>query len=188
MAAPLAQAVRSGGGDGRDVRSILDSIRRIVRTLRVASRAAEKEVGLSGAQLFVLHHLAEAPALSLNDLAERTKTHQSSVSVVVQRLVERGLVVRQRSGADARRVELTLTPEARALLRKSPGAAQDRLIDAVQRLPATSRHRLAGLLERLVLDLGAEEGAVSMLFEEETGVGDGELNRPRSRRGGRAAE
>jgi DNA-binding MarR family transcriptional regulator len=170
-AATAATAPRREVGGGRqDVRSILDSIRRIVRALRVASRAAEKEVGLTGAQLFVLHHLAEAPALSLNDLAERTKTHQSSVSVVVQRLVDRGLVARERSGSDARRVELTLTTQARALLRKSPGAAQDRLIDAVERMPPTSRRRLAGLLDGLVRDIGADEGAVPMLFEEETGA------------------
>src|SRR5690348_4042205 len=129
-AAATATALARGGPGNQDVRSILDSIRRIVRTLRVASRASEKEVGLTGAQQFVLHHLAEATSLSVNDLADRTRTHQSSVSVVVQRLVDRGLVARERSGLDARRVELTLTPAARALLKKSPGAAQERLIEA----------------------------------------------------------
>src|SRR5215217_2732988 len=79
-------AAGAGGGSaaagGRDVRAVLDAIRRIVRVLRVSSRAAEKQVGLSGAQLFVLHKLEDAPALSLNELADRTRTHQSSVSVV----------------------------------------------------------------------------------------------------------
>src|SRR5690242_7260670 len=96
-AAPVETPARGRGAGGQDVRSILDSIRRIVRTIRVASRASEKQLGLTGAQLFVLHHLAETPAMSMNDLAERTRTHQSSVSVVVQRLVDRGLVVRERS-------------------------------------------------------------------------------------------
>src|SRR4051794_18138023 len=122
--------------DGEEVQSVLDSIRRIVRVLRIASRAAEKEVGLSGAQLFVLHRLAEEPAMSLNELAGRTKTHQSSVSVVVQRLVDRELVVRDRSPADARRVALSLTPAAKALLKKAPGAAQEQLIEALTRMPA----------------------------------------------------
>src|SRR5438105_26745 len=85
---------------GSETRSILDSIRRIVRALRLADRAAEKRLGLSGAQLFVLHKLAVGPALSLNELADRTLTHQSSVSVVVQRLVKRKLAARARSGKD----------------------------------------------------------------------------------------
>ena len=73
---------------------VLDAMRRIVQALRESSRWAERHVGLSGAQLFVLQTLAETPGLSVNELAERTHTHQSSVSVVVSRLaarlVERG--------------------------------------------------------------------------------------------------
>src|SRR5205814_5128834 len=76
-------------------RAAMDSIRRVVQALRVSSRAAEQRVGLSGAQLFVLQRLAASPAMSINDLAEGTVTHQSSVSVVRRRLVERGLVRRR---------------------------------------------------------------------------------------------
>lgn len=83
-----------------DVRAVLDAIRHIVRVLRVSSRAAEKHVGLSAAQLFALHTLAEGRTLSVNEVAQRTFTHQSSVSVVVQRLVRRGLVTRNASQQD----------------------------------------------------------------------------------------
>src|SRR4051794_12131990 len=76
-------AVKATKDDNAEIRSILNSMRRIVDILRVASRAAEKDVGLSGAQLWVLHKLAEGPVISLNELAERTCTHQTSVSVVV---------------------------------------------------------------------------------------------------------
>src|SRR5690348_13047106 len=105
---------RSGkGSSGDEIRDVLDSFRRIVRLLRLSSREAEREVGLSGAQLFVLQKLSEAKMLSVNDLAERTHTHQSSVSVVAQTLVDKGLVARARAADDARRLELTLTPAAK---------------------------------------------------------------------------
>ena len=61
--------------------NILDSIRRIVHGLRVSSKIAEKELGISGAQLFILQKLSQSNRLSINELAERTLTHQSSVSV-----------------------------------------------------------------------------------------------------------
>jgi DNA-binding MarR family transcriptional regulator len=150
-----------------EARSILDSIRKIVQVLRVASRAAEKGVGLSGAQLFVLHHLSGHDALSLNELAERTLTHQSSVSVVVQRLVDRGLVSRVRSEQDARRIELSLTRAGRGLLAKSPQAAQDQIIEAVQRLTEKDRKALARSIALLIAELGLEEEPAPMLFEEE---------------------
>ena len=72
----------------------MNAIRSIVRALRVSSRMIESKMGMSGAQLFVLQQLAEKPAHSLNELAERTATHQSSVSVVVRRLVDHGYVAR----------------------------------------------------------------------------------------------
>ena len=150
-----------------ETRSVLDSIRRIVQALRVSSRAAEKAVGVSGAQLFVLQKLAEAGGQSLNALAERTRTHQSSLSVVVQRLVERGLVERRRSEADARRLELTVTDDGRALLNQSPDPVQLRLIEGLERLPPTERATLARLLERWVQEAGIAAGAVPLFFEED---------------------
>src|SRR3954451_6196920 len=87
-------------------RSVLDGIRHIVRELREASRHAERAVGVSAAQLFVLQRLAGARSLSVSELAERTHTHQSSVSVVVTKLARRGLVTRERAEGDARRLEV----------------------------------------------------------------------------------
>src|SRR6266404_5174776 len=79
----------------RDARTVLDAIRRVVRLLRQSAREAEKRTGLSAAQLFVLQQLrAAGGAVTPGELAERTLTHQSSVSVVVKRLVEARLVSR----------------------------------------------------------------------------------------------
>lgn len=149
-----------------ELSAALDSIRRIVQVLRVSTRAAERRLGISGAQLFVLHALSESPAESLNDLAARTFTHQSSVSAVVERLVRRRLVSRRRSSADARRVVLSLTPSGRALLRSSPDIAQLRLISALRELPPRDRRSLARILDGVVKEMGAH--AVPTLFFEET--------------------
>lgn len=149
-----------------EVREVLDSIRRIVRLLRLSSREAERKVGLSGAQLFVLQKLAEARVLSVNELADRTHTHQSSVSVVVQSLVEKKLVTRSKAAADGRRLELALTPAAKTLLRKAPGAAQDRLIEALEKLPGAARSQLAKSLSRLVEEAGLGDDEAPMIFED----------------------
>jgi len=159
---------RAKGGQG-EIQGVLDAIRRIVRLLRLASREAERDVGLSGAQLFVLQKLSEAKMLSVNELAERTHTHQSSVSVVAQALVDKGLVARARAADDARRLELTLTSQAKGLLRKAPGAAQDRLIDAVTRMPGPARKQLARGLARLVQEAGLADDDAPMIFEDASG-------------------
>ena len=148
-----------------ELSAALDAIRRIVQVLRASTRVAERRLGISGAQLFVLHALSESPADSLNDLAARTFTHQSSVSAVVERLVRRRLVSRKRSSADARRVVLSLTPSGRALLRSSPEIAQLRLISALRELPPRDRRALARILDLVVHEMGADV-APTLFFEE----------------------
>ena len=156
--------------ESSDARTVLDAVRRIVQTLRVSSRAAERQVGVSAAQLFVLERLAAARGpLSVGELADRTLTHQSSVSVVVQKLEKQGLVARSRAADDARRVELSLTPAARTLLRKAPEAAQDKILNAVASMPATRRKQLAELigdLARRVSGIEEAAGPPAMLFED----------------------
>ena len=55
----------------QDVRVVMDALRRIVRALRISARAAEGRLGISGAQLFVLHQLANGDASSIEELAAR---------------------------------------------------------------------------------------------------------------------
>lgn len=162
---------RPGGSESeltREGREVVDSIRRIVQLLRVSSREAERTVGLTAAQLFVLQRLRRDNALSLNDLAARTLTHQSSVSVVAQRLSERGLIRRVRSKMDARRVELSLTDAGSRLIARTPHAAQEHLLTAVENLQPAPRRQLARLLGQLVHGMGLAAEAPTMFFEETT--------------------
>jgi len=152
-------------GSAGQSRQVLDAIRRIVQILRESSREAEKR-GLSGPQLFVLRTLAESPGLSLTELAERTRTHQSSVSVVVSRLVDQRLVERTQAATDARRMQLQLSAEGVSRIRTAPQTAQERLVAAVDALPRVTRARLASVLDALVreLDLGGKHP--EMFFQE----------------------
>jgi DNA-binding MarR family transcriptional regulator len=149
-----------------DSQRILDSIRRLVRLLRVSDRQAQSDLGISGAQLFVLTEIGRTPALSLSDLAARTRTDQSSVSVVVTRLVDAGLITRDRDARDARRLVLHLTRAGRVLLRKAPSAAQERLLTTFDRMPDEERRRFADTFEEIIDCVGADEGPAPMLFEE----------------------
>ena len=148
------------------MQAVLDGVRRIVQALRASSRWAERHVGLSGAQLFVLQRLAETPAMSVNELAARTHTHQSSVSVVVSRLVELGLVTRTRSAADGRRVELSLAARARRVIGRAPDVAQERLIRGIERLAPARRHELALVLGDLATAMQADASPPRMFFED----------------------
>jgi DNA-binding MarR family transcriptional regulator len=150
--------------DRDDTRDALDAFRLVVQALRESSRAAQATVGLSGAQLFVLTSAAAAPGVSLRDLARLTRTHQSSVSTVAAALVRKGLLDRRAAADDARRAEMRVTAAGAAKLRRAPRAFQDRLIDAMDALPAGDRRQLARTLQRIARHMGLT-GAPPMLFE-----------------------
>lgn len=150
----------------RTVTRAVDALRRILRAVRLSARRAERQLGLSGAQLFVLQQLRARPATSLNELAARTHTHQSSVSVVVRRLVERGLVTRTKAAGDSRRVELRLSAAGRGVLRRSRPVAQLQLIHALGQLRPAQRRELAATLERVVLEMGLAGSPAAMMFRD----------------------
>ena len=160
----------------------LEALRRLVRTLRLADRAAVSRLGLSAAQLFVLERLAEGPVGSMAELAGRTLTDASSVSVVVQRLSERGLVVRATAPDDARRTTLRLSSAGKRLLTTAPRSPQADLLEALERMSAPERKELERLLERLVREMGIDETAPTpMFFEGERRVGRRRTRTPSNR-------
>jgi DNA-binding MarR family transcriptional regulator len=145
----------------------LNAVRSIVRALRINTRMIELRMGISLAQLFVLQQLADKPADSLNELAERTATHQSSVSVVVRRLVDRGFVSRTSATADKRRIRIALTREGEAMLKDAPLTVQVQLMDGLRQLPQNQRTALADLLEAWLVASNIDLAAPPMMFEDD---------------------
>lgn len=148
--------------------TILDSIRTIVRQLRVSSRSCEAKSGLSSAQIFVLRNLKSTRPLSINELAAKTFTHQSTVSEVVSRLVDKDLVSRRSSKLDGRRLELVLTATGRSTLTQAPKTAQEALAQGLSSMTERKRGELALLLSELLSKSGFSTDETPPLFFEET--------------------
>ena len=144
----------------------LVALRRIVRFLRLADREVEGACGLSVAQLFVLHQLADTPALSIAEVADRTLTDPSSVSTVVARLVSEGLVLRKPSKTDRRRAELTLSARGRRVVLTAPRVPQLTIIESIREMSPKRRKDLVRSLEGLASAIGANAVEPRMLFED----------------------
>lgn len=158
----------SPAADQRAIADVMDGIRAVVRALRINTRAIEKQLGISLAQLWVLQILDERPAESLNELAVATATHQSSVSVVVRRLVERALVTRTTAHRDKRRVRIELTDAGRSLLANAPPTVQVALVDGLRRLGPDRRSELASLMREWLTESGLDlNSSPPMLMEED---------------------
>jgi DNA-binding MarR family transcriptional regulator len=163
LEAAEARAARAEASVGK----ALEAVRRLVRALRLSANRARESVGVSSAELFILRALNDGgPVGSLNELAARTYTDQSSASPVVERLRRRRLIRRRRSSIDGRRVTIELTDSGRALLQRAPLPPQAGVVTALQRMTGAERDSLARGLGRLVAEMGLDHGQSAMLFEE----------------------
>ncbi len=114
---------------------VLKKFRIIFGSVRQHFREIERSCGISGSQLWILQEVAKTPDTGVSVLAERLSIHQSTCSQLVEKLVTRGLIKKERSQADQRRVGLRLTVEATKILGRAPGPAEGILPEALQTLP-----------------------------------------------------
>lgn len=98
----------------------LKQFRIIFGTVRQHFRVIEVSCGISGSQLWLLHEIATHPELGVSRLAENLAIHQSTCSLLVEKLVKKQLVEKQRLAQDQRKVGLIVTAAGQAVLAKAP--------------------------------------------------------------------
>lgn len=100
-------------------------------------------------QLYWVLSALECGSRRMSDLAEHAQTSQASLTGIVDRLEERGLLRRTRSEADRRVVEVSLTEDGRAELHRSRTAFVGRLEAVLSPLDAEERVAFLALLRKV---------------------------------------
>jgi len=106
----------------------------VVHGLQRASKRMEQEAGVTGPQRLVLRVVGLFPGVSPGDLARLLHVHPSTLTGVLQRLVERGLLVRTAEKEDRRRALLSLTPAGSRLNRLRKGTVESAVTAALQEM------------------------------------------------------
>lgn len=153
---------RSNAAAGRQPEPLetLGKFRIIIRAAQRHSAAIQKQCGVSGAQLWMLQEIADAPGLRVGELAARMAIHQTTTSNLIDALEKRGYLKKSRDEADQRVVNLLLTPAGARVLRKAPSPARGLLPEALARVDPKKRAQLdAGLQALLDVIEGADDRA-----------------------------
>jgi DNA-binding MarR family transcriptional regulator len=129
-------------------RAILDTAPAIVQAIRVEMRA-ERLHELSVPQFRTLAFVARHPGCSLSDAAEFIGMTLPSMSVLINGLVEDGLVLRQTSLLDRRRVTLTLTAAGSAIHTRSLEGTLAWLVRQLEPLAEADRQSVLHAMEVL---------------------------------------
>lgn len=149
-----------------DIPAIVNGLRRVVRALELFSREIHRDFGLTAPQLWALKTLESRGPLTISELAAQLHIHQSSTSILLNRLEERGLVRRLRQQQDRRFVRVELTDRAVALCRAAPDPAQGRLVHRLSGMPASRIKRIRQSVDDVVRAMEAEDVEATFFFPE----------------------
>lgn len=115
---------------------ILIKLRKILRTVNLESKRIEKSYGVSIPQLLLLQFLKEQP--EYRSTASQIKLHlnlnASTVSGILVRLEQKGLIVKVANTNDKRSASVILTAKGLEFLASAPMTLQERLTEKLEQM------------------------------------------------------
>jgi DNA-binding MarR family transcriptional regulator len=150
---------RAPSVDTSQLDPVLDFLRllwSIEHGLQRISKRMNAELGVTGPQRLVLRMVGQFPGISAGELAHVLRLHPSTITGILQRLVDRGLLERTRHPHDNRRARLHLKRQARAFTQTSTGTVEQAVIRALKRTGAASAEAARSLLTALAEQLDGD--------------------------------
>jgi len=127
-------------------------LRRITQAIDLWSRELQRSFGLTSPQLAVLREVDAGQHVTPTSLGEVLHLSQPTVTGILQRLHEAGLVARSRSDQDRRSIVAKVTPQGAAILAKAPPLLRDRFCESLAKFPEYRQTELLSNLQ-LVADM-----------------------------------
>ena len=137
--------------------AVLIAIRRIIRAIDLQSRKLVQSHGLTGPQALILKEVNRNQGLTAGELALKVSLSQATITDIVKRLEQRGLLARARSQQDRRRTIIRLTPEGEKRVAQSPPLLQEEFAKRFSELTNWEQSQLLYAVQRLAALMDAEE-------------------------------
>ena len=134
---------------------VLVALRQIVRAIDQHSSRLGKDFGLTTPQLLVLQTVANTKEQPIRAISAEVNLSQATVTSIVDRLQRRGLLERQRSGIDRRKVFLVITEAGIDLLAKAPKPLQENFLHRFEGLLEWEQHQVVFVLKQVAEMMGA---------------------------------
>jgi DNA-binding MarR family transcriptional regulator len=143
------------------IREIIYQIRRLMQAGELYTKELNKTYQVSVPQLSCILALYEHGALPPSQIAKHIMVKSSTVTGIIDRLEQKGLVCRLRDSSDRRVITIQLTERGKELARNAPPPIQHKVVDGLKRLPqkriekiVKSLRTLTDLLDVQDMDLG----------------------------------
>ncbi len=136
---------------------IVLSLRRISQAIDVWSRYLLQNYGLTSPQLATLREIQSGKNVSTGTLATALHLSQPTVTGILTRLEQRGLITRIRSEDDRRNVRATVTELGNELMAKAPQLLRDRFCQELVKLSVAEQQHILETLHTVAEMMHAPE-------------------------------
>ena len=121
--------------------------------LQRRSKRMAATLGVTGPQRLVIRILGRSPGISAGHLAQALHLHPSTLTGILRRLEQKGLMTRERDSRDLRRAVLHLSAAGRRLDVEAAGTVESAMKAALAKLPArqvkAAREALCALADEI---------------------------------------
>ena len=137
---------------------ILIKLRKIIRSINLESKRIEHKFGISIPQLLLLQYLSDQEdyKATAKDIKLYINLNASTVSGIIKRLENKGLVARLPNPDDRRAAFVTLTAKGAVLLKTSPTTLQEKLSVRLKALTSQQIDALNENIDLLIKIMDAE--------------------------------
>lgn len=135
------------------VLEVLGLLWEIEHALRRRSKRMEGRLGVTGPQRLVLRLVSRERDVTPGDLARRIHLHPSTLTGILRRLVDRGLLQRRPDRRDHRRARLRVLPAAAPIVRATRDTVESRVATVLAQLPDETIGHARAVLGALVAGL-----------------------------------
>ncbi len=150
--------------DQRDrIRDIIYLIRRLMQAGELYTKELNKKYQVSAPQVSCLVALYENGPLSLSQIARTIMVKSSTVTGIIDRLEQKGLVRRLRDAPDRRMITIELTEAGKLLAQHAPSPIQQKIVDGLKRLPDGDIEKIVDGLNMLTRMLDVQDLEVESL-------------------------
>jgi len=130
--------------------SVMIALRKIIQAIELNSKRLVKRVGLTGPQLVILQEVTRSGEVTAGEIARAVSLSQATVTGILERMEKRGLLARQRSDRDKRRIMVRITESGRQILEDAPPLMQEAFVEKFSSLQEWEQTMILSALQRLV--------------------------------------
>ena len=139
-----------------NIEEVLVALRRVIRATDLHSKHLAKTIGLTAPQILLLQTIRNNSEITIRLLSEKVSLSQATVTTILDRLEKRGLVYRERSKEDKRKVHAFLTEQATEILKEAPIPLQEQFSTQFNDLKEWEQMMIISSLQRVAQMMDAQ--------------------------------